>query len=159
MSSTSERGPTLICYDGSEGSLSALHSVGQVLSPQRVVVLTVWRTLAERLASTGGFGAFTIDDEGEVDSEEEAAARQAAEDGARRARERGFEATARIEESPTVVWKTIVDVANELDAELIVCGTRGRGVTESILLGSTSHGVLHHSGRPVLIAPQPHDGS
>lgn len=157
MSSDSGRGPTLVCYDGSDGSLSALHSIGDLLSPQRFVILTVWRTLADRLAATGGFGAYALDDEEQVDREEETAAREAAEDGARRARERGFEATARVEESAGPVWQTIVDVANELDAELIVCGTRGRGATQSLLLGSTSHAVLHHARRPVLIAPEPRD--
>jgi nucleotide-binding universal stress UspA family protein len=46
-------------------------------------------------------------------------------------------------------------VANEIDAELILCGTRGRGEAKSFLLGSVSLGVLRHSHRPVLIAPHP----
>lgn len=158
MSSASAPGPTLVCYDGSEGSRSALQSVGRLLTSKEVVVLTVWEPLARRLAATGGFGPFTLDNEEQVDEQEAAAAREAAEDGARRARDRGFSATARIEESMTAVWKTIVDVGDEIDAGLIVCGTRGRGGVESLLLGSTSNAVLHNAHRPVLIAPE-HDST
>jgi nucleotide-binding universal stress UspA family protein len=44
--------------------------------------------------------------------------------------------------------------AAELDARLIVCGRRGLGALASALLGSVSHVVLAHAGRPVLIAPE-----
>jgi nucleotide-binding universal stress UspA family protein len=155
MSPSSDSGTILVCYDGSDGSREGLQSVSHLLSPRELVILTVWQSLATRLAASGGFGAFALNDEDQADSEEEQAARDAAEDGARRARERGFSATARIEESTGPVWQTIVDVANQIDAELIMCGTRGRGGVETFLLGSTSQGVLRHAHRPVLVAPAP----
>jgi nucleotide-binding universal stress UspA family protein len=148
--------PTLLCYDGSEDSRRALASVGDLLASSDAVVLTVWQPLAARLAETGGFGVFMLDDEDQVDTQEEAAARETAEDGAKRANERGFTATARVEEATEGVWRSIVDVADEIDAGLIVCGTRGRGGVKSLLLGSVSHTVLQQSHRPVLIAPTPH---
>jgi nucleotide-binding universal stress UspA family protein len=53
-------------------------------------------------------------------------------------------------------WAAIVDVADELDASLIVCGTRGLGRVRGLVLGSVSSAVLHHARRPVLVAPEPH---
>jgi nucleotide-binding universal stress UspA family protein len=149
--------PTLICYDGSDDSRRALASVSDLLASRDVVLLTVWQPLVARLAETGGFGVFALDDEDQVDTEEEAAARKLAEEGAKRASEHGFTATARVEEATEGVWRAIVDVADEIDAGLIVCGTRGRGRVKSLLLGSVSHTVLQESHRPVLIAPTPRD--
>ncbi|MEV0202604.1 universal stress protein [Nonomuraea sp. NPDC050691] len=51
------------------------------------------------------------------------------------------------------IWKTIVDVADELDAALIVTGSRGLSGARSVLLGSVSNHVLHHAHRPTLIVP------
>ena len=64
--------------------------------------------------------------------------------------------TVRVEQAMGATWAKIIEVADEIDAGLIVCGTRGRGAVRTALLGSVSHAVLTHSGRPVLIAPAPH---
>jgi nucleotide-binding universal stress UspA family protein len=147
--------PTLVCYDGSDQSNRALESIRGLLAPAEVVVLTVWQPLTTKLAETGSFGVFALDDETEVDESEEKAARDAAEQAAERARAAGHTATARVEEADRAAWLKIIEVADEIDAGLIVCGTRGRGALKTALLGSESHAVLTHSGRPVLIAPAP----
>ena len=148
--------PTLFCYDGSDESRRALGSVAGMLTSRSAVVLTVWQPLVARLSETGGFGVFALEEESEVDEREREAAREAAEDGAARAREIGLEAEGRVEQADSAVWQTIVKVADEIDAGLIVCGTRGRGTIRTALLGSTSHAVLAHAARPVLISPEPH---
>jgi nucleotide-binding universal stress UspA family protein len=145
--------PTLVCYDGSDQSTRALESIRGLLAPAEVVILTVWQPLTTKLAETGSFGVFALQDETELDGSEEQAARKAAEQGAERAREGGHTVTARVEEAPGAAWVKIIEVADEIDAGLIVCGTRGRGAVKTALLGSVSHAVLTHSGRPVLIAP------
>ncbi len=45
----------------------------------------------------------------------------------------------------------IVDAAKEINADLIVLGSRGMGGFQRFLLGSVSDGVLHHAHCPVLI--------
>jgi nucleotide-binding universal stress UspA family protein len=149
--------PTLVCYDGSDESSRALDAIRGLLAPAEVVVLTVWQPLVTKLAETGSFGVFALDDETEVDESEERAARDAAEQAAERARAAGHTATVRVEEVQRAAWIKIIEVADEIDAGLIVCGTRGRGSVRTALLGSVSHAVLTHSGRPVLIAPAPHE--
>jgi nucleotide-binding universal stress UspA family protein len=47
--------------------------------------------------------------------------------------------------------KQIVASADEIDAELIVVGSRGLGAIGGTLLGSVSRRVLHEAKRPVLI--------
>ena len=49
--------------------------------------------------------------------------------------------------------QTILAGADEIDADVIVCGSRGRGAVARSLLGSTSTRVLHHATRPVLVVP------
>lgn len=59
-----------------------------------------------------------------------------------------------------VVWgdpaTEIVIAGNELDADLIVIGSRGRGFFGRMLLGSVSGHVVHHAHRAVVVVP-PHE--
>ena len=47
--------------------------------------------------------------------------------------------------------REIVSDAIEVDADVIVMGSRGRGDIAGLLLGSTAHKVIHLSDRPVLV--------
>ena len=47
--------------------------------------------------------------------------------------------------------REIVGDAEEIGADVIVMGSRGRGDLTGLLLGSTAHKVIHLSHRPVLI--------
>jgi nucleotide-binding universal stress UspA family protein len=56
-----------------------------------------------------------------------------------------------------VVWgdpaTEIVVAGQDLGADLVVIGSRGRGFLGRMLLGSVSGHVVHHAHRPVLIVP------
>jgi nucleotide-binding universal stress UspA family protein len=157
MTQASQRGPVLFCFDGSEGSRSALKAAGDLIErPADAVVLTVWETVATRLALAGAFAAGVTTGGDDLDSEEESFAKAVAEDGARGAIEHGYNASAITRESFEGIPKAILDTADDLSARLIVCGQRGRGVLRSALLGSVSHTLASHTRHPILIAPELH---
>jgi nucleotide-binding universal stress UspA family protein len=147
--------PVLFCFDGSDGSLRALRDAGALLAPSAAVVLTVWEAVATQIVASGGFAFSYVPDEEMFDRQEEAAAREAAEQGVALARSHGWRAIARVENARVNVWQTVVAIADEIDASLIVCGARGRNALKRAMLGSVAEAVLHHSHRPALIAPVP----
>lgn len=59
--------------------------------------------------------------------------------------------TSRVEEGTP--WKTILRVADEIDADVIVMGTRTHSAMGQFLMGSTANKVMHNSKRPILIVP------
>lgn len=147
--------PVLFCYDGSDGARSALSAAAELVThPADALVLTVWMRAAVSLVRAGSF-LTAVPNEGEIDEQEAAFAQRIAEEGAANARERGYNASARVAQANVSVVGTIGEIAGEIDAGLIVCGQRGRGAIRSALLGSVSHGLSGHAQRPVLIVPLP----
>jgi nucleotide-binding universal stress UspA family protein len=145
--------PVLFCYDGSDGSKTALAAAAELVKPADAVVLVVWMPAVLQLARSGSF-LVAVPNEGEMDEEEAATAQRIAEAGAGRARTRGYNASVRIAQANESVARTIDEIAQEIDAGLVVCGQRGRGAIGSALLGSVSHALAAHTKRPLLIAPQ-----
>jgi nucleotide-binding universal stress UspA family protein len=141
--------PVLICYDDSDASRRAIDVAAAILGPRRAVVLDVgpYLTGAESVALTSSVvPGSAFEDVNEDDALHRARV------GAERAREAGFDARASAELGPPT-WGAIIDSADEIDAAVIVMGSRGlRGAKERID-GSVSHEVAEHSGRPVLIVP------
>lgn len=72
-------------------------------------------------------------------------------DIANRLRKAGLDATALLVHGTTV--ETILKVASELDVDMIVVGSHGRGAMHQLLVGSVSEGVLHKSRYPILVVP------
>jgi nucleotide-binding universal stress UspA family protein len=147
--------PILICYDGSPGAARAIASAAALLGPRHAVVLDIAPpiTPAESLATISSVVPGNSFEELNTADATEVAGR-----GAEIARSSGFDAEARAAlAAPT--WQGIVDVADELDAALIVLGSRGLNGLQEALDGSVSHQVAKHAGRPVLIVPPSHGGS
>jgi nucleotide-binding universal stress UspA family protein len=80
-------------------------------------------------------------------------AQEIAREGQELARELGLAVDTRTERNGSSVWQMILGVADEIDAELIVIGTHGATAVQSLLLGSVSNALVHHSKRPVLVVP------
>jgi nucleotide-binding universal stress UspA family protein len=141
--------PILICYDGSDGAQHAITAAADLLRHHRAVVLDVGPVLtpAESLAVTAPVTPGALFEELNEDD-----ARDRSRAGAELARRAGFDAEARSELSaPT--WEGIVQVADEIDAAVIVLGSRGLSGARELVDGSVSHSVAEHAGRPVLIVP------
>jgi nucleotide-binding universal stress UspA family protein len=146
--------PILIAYDGSDFADAAIDEVAGQFGPGReVLILTVWEPFeAIPFLGVGGVGA----DQDAVDAivaDSEQGARKVAEEGTKRARDGGLDASPLVE-SGAPAWKRIVETAEEQDASLVAIGSRGRSGLGYVLLGSVATAVAQHSKRPVLIAHQ-----
>jgi nucleotide-binding universal stress UspA family protein len=81
-------------------------------------------------------------------------AHERAAEGAKIARRAGFSAEPHATLSaPT--WQGIIDLADEIDAALIVVGSRGLKGAREVFEGSVSHEVAKHASCPVLVVPPP----
>ena len=74
-----------------------------------------------------------------------------------------------VPDCPLVVEKVIVETGHpvdqiilyseEIDADLIIMGSRGQGMLADVTMGSTSRRVLRRCSRPVLVVRLPEDGN
>jgi nucleotide-binding universal stress UspA family protein len=150
MTDSNHKGPILFAYDGSEQAQEAIREAGrQLRKGRRAIVLSVWETFG----SLPFVGAPGIPPPGLDDSFEKEALKVARE-GAKLAREAGFQADASAEQGDPI-WAGIVASANEHDASIIVMGSHGRTGAPLVLLGSIAEATARHTDRPVLIAHRP----
>ena len=142
--------PVLLAYDGSSAAEAAIAEAGRLLGPRPATVLNVWTSLLQAAPVAGGIPAYLAD----LDPKLQEEARATAEKGLGLAREAGFEPEASVVRA-AAAWEGILQAAETIDVEVIVVGTRGLSALKSVLLGSTSNGVLHHTKRPVLVIHDP----
>lgn len=146
----------LVCYDGSADARAAIDGAGELLPGNEATVLVLWETVLETMSRDGlGMGLGMIG--GSSDDQADAAVKQAAVDtaaeGAQRGTDAGLLTTPRIERRHGDAATEILRVAADVDADLVVLGTRGRNGIKSLMLGSVSHAVVHHADRAVLVIP------
>ncbi|MBO2460573.1 universal stress protein [Actinomadura violacea] len=148
----------LIAFDGSDDSKTAIEYAARHLKPEPIVILSVWEPLLTQLTwAPLAAGVPVAAEQGEDGKfEEEKQAEALARKGAELAEAAGAaEVAPRAERGGGPVWAAIVDVAEEVNASLVVTGSRGLAGARSMILGSVSTRVLHHAGRPVLVVPPP----
>jgi nucleotide-binding universal stress UspA family protein len=141
--------PVLLCYDGSVEAERAIDLAAELLGPRRAVVLDVWPLLTpdESVAVvSAGMPAELFAETNEAD------ALGRAELGAEHARRAGFAAEPRATAAGPI-GEEILRIADEIDAAVIVLGSRGLHGLEQLLAGSVSRDVVRHSHRPVLVVP------
>ncbi len=150
----------LIAYDGSEEAKRALAYAGSLLRVNKAYILTAWEPLQRQAARTAGASGMmqpdwhAATDNGDPAHDE---AVRICREGVELAAEAGFSAEPYLVESETTIWSAIVDAAYELDAGVIVSGTRALTGLRSLFSSSTADAVVKNAGRPVLIVPAERD--
>jgi nucleotide-binding universal stress UspA family protein len=147
----------LIAFDGSSAASAATRVAGALFPRARAVTLTIHGgTLAyehagaaARIGLTDDVIAGGIAELARADAERAAATAAA---GARLAARAGLDAKPATATASSP-WAEIHAAAERGGADVIVCGTSGRGAFSRAVLGSTSSALLHHANRPVLIVP------
>ena len=140
--------PILICYDGSEDSRRAIAAAGDLLAHRRAVVLEVTPPLTVE-EEEAALLTPAIPDTVEQRVRD---VRVLAHRGVQLARAEGLEAEERVDvAAPT--WQGVLDVADEVDAAVIVVGSRGLSGLREAFEGSLAHELMQHAGRPLLIVP------
>jgi nucleotide-binding universal stress UspA family protein len=144
----------VIAYDGSEDAKAAIQKAGQLFKGETATVVSVWQRFIDTMARVGG-GIGVIVDYDEIDGDSAKRSEARAAEGAELANSVGLQATGKSAVVQTTLSDAIIQAADEVNADVLVMGTRGLTGVKSALLGSVSHHVLQHADRPVLVVPSP----
>lgn len=153
-----DRGVTrlAIAYDGSEPAQTAVTAAARLFPSAVAAVVTVHERPpdVQHALRAGGIATETLHHGiAELHREVEAAARATAEEGVALAIDAGLQAEPHTVATGGGIWPELAEAADRLDADVVVCGTRGRGGLSRAVLGSVSSSLLHHADRPVLVVP------
>ncbi len=148
----------LIAYDGSDHAKRAIEYAGRFLTANCAIVLTAWEPMVRQAARMSGLSGVMQPDWVPDDETEDVAfteAKRVNAEGVELAIAAGLKAESRCVETTTTIWNSIVDVADELNVDLIVAGTRGVTGMRALLHSSVADHVLKHGHRPVFLVPPP----
>lgn len=156
----------LIAFDGSAAAGAAVRAAAVLFPGAQATVLTIHEPAVGSVTAFRAGGALMSpelveQDVAELERELVGEAKAAAAEGVRLAEAVGLVAEPAVAPGERQPWEPILAAAAERGAEVVVCGTRGRGAVARSVLGSTSSSLLHHAERAVLIVPEveaPGDG-
>jgi nucleotide-binding universal stress UspA family protein len=148
----------LIAYDGSPSAATAVRAAASLFPNARPSVATVPSepsvragTAAPVLPTTSPAAVAQVIDE--LRAEGRRQADETAEQAVEQARRLGLDAEPVTVDPSAPAWAALLDAAHRLGADVLICGTRGRGAFARALLGSTSSSLLHHTDVPLLVVP------
>lgn len=154
MSDTGNDAPVLLCFDGSDDARQAIAEAARLLGPRPAVVVTVrepielWAPYDPATILDAGIAKLASKPLGLDEIADQIAQRQL-DTGVELAQAAGLQAQGQIARGKP--WRAICDLADDVNAAVIVLGARGLSRVQSALLGSVSAAVSVHAGRPVLI--------
>ncbi len=155
--------PILIAYDGSEISQAAVRHAAELFAGRPAVVATVWEP---GLASVIGVwpdpsgldrplaDPATVEAVDRLQSEH---ASTVATNGAELARSLGLAAEPQAIPDELDVADTLIGIAQERGAAVVVVGSHGISGLRSHLIGSVSRKLIEHCDRPVLVIREHRD--
>jgi nucleotide-binding universal stress UspA family protein len=158
-------GPAVVGFDGSAAAERAVREAGDLFAFRRaliVVAIEKGTTFGAVLAPVlvAGLPATELEIRNAVRAEESVIeqAINLAQKGAALAHEVGLEAASLVVSDDVSVASTLLRVADEEDASVVVVGAHRRGALSRLLLGSTVKDVLGRAGRSVLVVRDPDTG-
>ncbi len=139
----------LVCIDGSQIAEKAFYTAVEEAKIHKAVLHTVYVIQTKSVPLSDGHSGFVNADPNVLTNifaaEGEKALKWAKEAGA----EEGIDTICHaVFGDPR---KEIINLSNEIDADLIVLGTKGKSNLEKLLIGSVSSAVVSHSDRTTLI--------
>jgi nucleotide-binding universal stress UspA family protein len=145
----------LVGYDGSAEAEYAIDVAARLLEPTSALVLNVAPrlTVGESFITVGS----PVSGDAAFEGLNKADALRRAEAGTRLAQAAGLQADARVC-AAAPIWEGIVQAADEVDAAVIVLGSKKRHGAPELVERNPSHDVAQHARRPVLILAQPARG-
>jgi nucleotide-binding universal stress UspA family protein len=149
--------PVLIGYDGSEVARAAVRHAAELFAGRPAVLATVWEpglaAVPVGLPDTIGVGSLPPDPVTveAVDRLQREHASTVAGDGAEFARSIGLDAEPQAVPDEVDVAETLLGIARERRAAVVVVGSHGISGLRPRLLGSVSRKVVEHCDRPVLV--------
>jgi nucleotide-binding universal stress UspA family protein len=146
-------GPIVLCYDGSDDAREAIEAAAALHEGCQAIVVCFWQPFAHVAKRFAVNILELVQDPASVNEREALLAQQLAEEGAAHATAAGLPAEARGIEVSIPIDEAIIAYADEVDATLIVVGSRGRSSVSSMLLGDVANDILQRSDRPVLVVP------
>jgi nucleotide-binding universal stress UspA family protein len=147
----------LIAFDGSPSAATAVRAAASLFPGARAFVANVpresnvLRVALPALPAVSPEAVRAVVDELVTEAQREA--NETAGHGVERARALGLEAEAITLGPAAPAWEVLLEAAGTVGADVLACGTRGRGPFARALLGSTSSGLLHSSRLPLLVVP------
>jgi nucleotide-binding universal stress UspA family protein len=152
-----EAAPVLIAYDGSEVSRAAVRHAAELFAGRPAVLVTVWEPglAAVPVGMPDSIGVGTLPPDPAtveaVDRLQRDHASTVAGDGAEFARSLGLAAEPQAVPDEVDVADTLIGIARERGAAVVVVGSHGISGLRPRLLGSVSRKLIEHCDRPVLV--------
>jgi nucleotide-binding universal stress UspA family protein len=147
----------LIAYDGSPSAATAVRAAAGLFPMARASVVAVPEDTVQVETGFSELPAMppelvrqVID---ELGAEARRQAGETAQEAVDRARALGLQAEIGPVDAFAPAWEALLDAAHQIGADVLACGTRGRGAFARALLGSTSSRLLHHTDVPLLVVP------